>query len=78
MKLYPFILINKCNMRELLHFPSADKCALHLFPKTGVQIASNFVIVKDEAKVVDLTPLTHMTALPIDIKRRLLELLNAD
>jgi hypothetical protein len=56
MKTYPFILINKNNMKEIEHFKSADSLALRLSRNDGKSFqSSHWVVVKDEKTVVDLS-----------------------
>jgi hypothetical protein len=69
----PFILINKSNMTTLEHFATAQKLADRLYPR---QDFSNWIIIKNETIVVDLSSLKHLTAMPIEFHRRLETLLN--
>lgn len=58
MKTFPLILINKSDMRKIEHYKDADKLALHLAKMDGSPFnAENWLIIKDEKKVVDLLPL---------------------
>lgn len=58
MKTFPLILINKSDMRKIEHYKDADKLALHLAKSDGSPFnAENWLIIKDEKKVVDLLPL---------------------
>ena len=56
MKTYPFILINKNNMKEIEYFKSSDSLSLRLCRNDGKPFnASHWVVVKDEKTVVDLS-----------------------
>jgi len=56
MKTFPIIIINKSNMSTLMHFKDADKAALYLINDDGFN-AKNWIIIKDENKVVDISHL---------------------
>lgn len=58
MKIFPLILINKSDMRKVEHYKDADKLALHLAKMDGSPFnAENWLIIKDEKKVVDISHL---------------------
>ena len=50
-KTFPFILINKNNMRELLHFPDFHSMEDHLYDKQG-----QFIIIINECHLFSWTP----------------------
>jgi hypothetical protein len=52
----PIIIINKSNMSTLMHFKDSDKAALYLINGNGFN-AKNWIIIKDENKVVDISHL---------------------
>jgi hypothetical protein len=56
MKTFPVIIINKSNMSTLMHFKDADKAALFLINDNGFN-AKNWIVVKNENKVVDISHL---------------------
>jgi len=55
-KTFPIIVINKSNMSTLMHFKDADKAALFLINDNGFN-AKNWIIIKNENKVVDISDL---------------------
>jgi hypothetical protein len=56
LKTFPIIVINKSNMSTLMHFKDADKAALFLINDNGFN-AKNWIIIKNENKVVDISDL---------------------
>lgn len=71
-RVIPFILINKGGLSRLEHFDDAGVLTRRLFPKTDFK---SWLIIRDEREVVDLSPLDHLSALPIEHHRRLLGIL---
>lgn len=71
MKTFPFIVINKNNMKQLNHFATADQVAIHLL---GKKVENILVIVK-ECKIV---PLSEIGSADVNkIERVLNEVANA-
>jgi hypothetical protein len=62
MKTYPYIVINKGDMTKLEHFKTAHQVAMRIFPRTNNNITDNFIVIKDENRVVDLTEIKYYTA----------------
>lgn len=62
MKTYPYIVINKNNMKDLKHFKTSEQVALHIYPKTNSSISDYFIIIKDENRVINLSEIKHYTA----------------
>lgn len=56
MKTFPIIIINKSNMRKVEHYKNADLAALSLISDSPLN-ALNWIIIKDEKKVVDISHL---------------------
>lgn len=55
MKVYPFIVINKSNMTEVFHFATVEDTA-HKICNHGKHLnLSNWIVVKNEKTVIDLT-----------------------
>jgi len=77
MKTYPFILVDKNDMTKLRHFPTAQRCADAMYGKTGPQVIQSYVVVRDEKVVVDFSELAHLTALPVDVHSRILQILTS-
>lgn len=76
MKIYPYIVINKGNMTKLEHFKTAEQVALRIFPRTNNEIADNFIIIKNEDRVVDLDHIKHYTADPTLVYDRLVTIID--
>lgn len=62
MKTYPFIVINKNNMKELRHFATADHVAAHLL---GRKLSDILILVK-EVKIINLGDLAISDVLKIE------------
>lgn len=62
-------------MRELNHFATAERAADYAFPKNGQQICDNFIFIKNEKKIVDISELRFYGASPTDTHKELKEIL---
>ncbi len=51
MKTYPFIVINKGNMKELRHYKTVEGVATYLF---GANL-ENYIVIKNEKQIIDLS-----------------------
>lgn len=71
MKTYPYIVIDKGNMTKLEHYNTSEEVARRIYPRTNNKITDNFIIIKDENRVVDLSEIKHYTADSISVYNRL-------
>jgi hypothetical protein len=58
MKRYPFILIDKADMKTLHHFDKIDDVVNAMTNKNGVIKDDKWIVIKNEVTIVDLSPLT--------------------
>lgn len=72
-KTYPFIVINKNNMTKLDHFRNADLCSLFLCCDNFNP--DNWVVIKDEKTVVNLSDLKTVGCGICGYKRKIQEAL---
>ena len=75
MKVYPYIVICKDDMTKLEHFKTAEKVAWYLYPKTNSHITDHYIILKNETTVVNLDAIRYYTAMPNDVHKRLITIL---
>lgn len=76
MKKYPFILIDRGDMTRLRHFPTAVRMADAVYPKSGPKIVDQYIFIRDEKTVCDVSELATLTALPEDVHSRLVKILS--
>lgn len=74
MKIYPYIIIDKSNMKVLEHRATAERAADIMYLSQN-SIPDRFIVVKNEKEMIDLSQLKHFTALPIDFYHKLLDIL---
>jgi len=56
-KKFSYIVINKSNMTELKHFKTAEQTTDFMFNFNKRFNADNWIVIKNEATIVDLTPM---------------------
>ena len=76
MKKIPFILINKSDFKNVQKFKDADYLRqFFLMRKNLFKNLSNFIIIKDEKKVVDISEIENLEGSPLLLSHKLWELL---
>lgn len=59
MKTYKYIVINKNNMKEVKHFTKVDDVVsvISKFASVGGKVSDDFIVLKNEKTIVDLSPI---------------------
>lgn len=80
MKIYPFIVINKSNMRTLEHYKDSRSVADLMYDtKTGgVKDFNNYIFIKNEVVIIDTSSMVGIGGDTISIIHRFNNLLNGD
>lgn len=80
MKVYPFIVINKSNMRTLEHYKDSRSVANLMYdPKTGgVKDFNNYIFIKNEAVIIDTSSMVGIGGDVFSIINRFYNLLNGN
>lgn len=76
MRKIPFILIDKSNLTKVQKFKDADYLRQYfLMRKKEFTNLSNFIVVKNEEKVVDISPIENMSGSLLLISHKMRTLL---